>query len=103
MSAKTRDASQTHGEGIKIDLPPGAGWVLYADNGPGGPCGQSRSITCPHGLLMAFPNGDTMRQYMENEFQARSQKHWLMWGVVDSYTAGGVFRVIQHQEGGSDD
>jgi len=106
MSKKTLDAHQTYGQGIKIDLPPGAGWVLYTDDlyyGPSGPCGQSRSITRPHGLLMTFPDEDTMRQHMENEFSVRSKKHWLMWGVVDSYTAGGVFRVMQHQEGDSDD
>jgi hypothetical protein len=103
MSKKTLDAKQTWGQGIKIDLPPGAGWVLYADHGPSGPCGQGMSTTCPHGLLMTFPDEDTMRQFMENEFQARSKKHWLMWGVVDSYTAGGVFRVVQHQGGGDSD
>ena len=103
MSEETRDAKQTYGQGIKIDLPPGAGWVLYADLGPSGPCGQGMSTTRPHGLLMTFPDEDTVRQYMETRFRPRNKKHWLMWGVVDSFTAGGVFRVVQHKKGGNDD
>jgi len=87
MSEEAQDANQTWGQGIKIDLPPGVGWVLYTDNGLNHPYEQGMSAARPHGWLRVFPNEDTMRQYIDNFCPRNEKKHWLMWGVVESYTS----------------
>jgi len=43
------------------------GWILYRDNGPGGPCGQSCSATCSHSILALFPDEDAMRTALERD------------------------------------
>jgi len=91
----SRDLDQTYGAGALLDLKPGTAWLLYCDNGPGGPCGQSMRTTCPHSYLMTWPNEDAMRRDLQDA-KWRNKKHTLMWGVVDEYTTGGVFRVINH-------
>ena len=90
----SRDVDQTYGAGVSIDLKPGMAWALYCDDGPGGPCGQSMRTTCPHSVLMTWPTEAAMREDMDGK-KWRNQKHRIIWGVVDEYTAGGVFRVVQ--------
>lgn len=90
-----RDVDLTHGEEIVIKLKPGMAWALYHDKGPGGPCGQSMRVTCPHSVLMTWPNEDAMREALQ-DMKWRNKKHELMYGVVDDWTSGGVFRVIQN-------
>lgn len=80
---------------LQIELKPGMAWVLYSDNGPGGPCGQGMRTTCPHTYLMTWPNEDAMREAMKDN-KWRNKKHTVMCGVVGEYTSGGLFRIIQH-------
>lgn len=89
----SRDVDRTYGEGVSIELKPGMAWALYADDGPGGPCGQSCRTTCPHSVLAVWPNEDAMRAAMANGF-GRNRKARLMMGVVDDWTSGGNFRVM---------
>jgi hypothetical protein len=94
QSEKSFDLDQMYGESTAVHFAPGTAWLLYSDAGPGGPCGQGMRTTCPHTYLMTWPNEAAMRQAMQQETW-RNKKHQLMYGVVDEYTVGGVFRVIQ--------
>ena len=89
----SRDVDRTYGKGVSVELKPGMAWALYADDGPGGPCGQSCRTTCPHSVLAVWPNEDAMRAAMSNGF-GRNRKARLMMGVVDDWTSGGNFRVM---------
>lgn len=91
------DLDITYGRGISFDLKPGMAWVLYFDDGPGGPCGQDCRTTCPHAHFTVYPDEQSMRDAMEN-YKPRNKKARIMHGVVDEYTAGGVFRVMKHGE-----
>lgn len=95
---KSQDVDQTYGEGVTIDLKPGMAWVLVSDTGPVGPCGQSGRTTCPHMVLLTFPDEDAMRKALETPSWRKGKGQRVMWGIVDNYIAGGVFRVIQHEE-----
>jgi len=88
------DVDNTNGAGVRIDLRPGMAWVLYSDDGPAGPCAQSVRAMSPKTVLFTFPDEETMRAAMA-EKEVRGKLSRLMWGVVDEYTSGGVFRVIQ--------
>jgi hypothetical protein len=94
QSVVSKDLDQTYGAGVTIELKPGMAWALYCDDGPGGACGQSMRTTCPHSVLMTWPNETAMREDMNGK-KWRNKKHRIMWGIVDDYTAGGVFRVVQ--------
>lgn len=91
----TTQIDKTYGTGATIDLKPGTAWAIYSDQGPQGPCGQSMDTTCPHTVLMTWPNEEAMKAEMDS-FKPRNKKHTLIWGVVDEYTAGGVFIVVQN-------
>lgn len=92
-----RDVDQTYGRGVTIDLKPGTAWMLYMDDGPGGPCGQSMRTTCPHGVLHVWPNEDAMRAAMAASGSVgRNKKAKVMYGVVDEWTSPGVFQVRIH-------
>lgn len=95
MSEISRDVDQTYGQGVSVNLKPGMGWALYSDDGPGGPCGQSMRTTCPHTVLMTWPNETAMREALKDR-KWRNQKHKLLFGVVDGFTVGGLFRVIEN-------
>jgi len=88
------DVDQTYGEGVTIKLKPGMAWALYSDEGPSGPCGQSVRAMSPRTVLMTWPNEAAMRSALEKSTMDGKKKQ-IKWGVVDEYTAGGIFRVIQ--------
>ena len=92
----SRDVDRTYGKGVSIELKPGMAWALYTDTGPGGPCGQSMRITCPHAVLKVWPNEDAMNAALEQGI-GRNKRHTLFRGVVDEYTIGGVFRVAVYE------
>jgi len=93
-----RDLDQTHGRGVIINMKPGAAWMLYLDDGPGGPCGQSMRVTCPHGFLHIWPNEDAMRAALPASGSVgRNKKARVMYGVVDEWTSPGVFQVKIHE------
>jgi len=79
-------------EGFTLNLKPGMAWALYSDNGPGGPCGQSMNITCPHSVFMTWPNEEKMREALKNGI-GRNKNAKVLWGVVGDYSTGGIFRV----------
>ena len=93
----TRDVDLTYGQGVEIKLKPGMAWAIYSDDGPGGPCGQGGRTTCPHTVLMTWPNEEAMRKAREGGI-GRNKKHRLMCGVVDEWTSSGVFRVEVYGE-----
>jgi len=89
------DTDITYGQPINLHLSPGTAWCLYWDEGPGGPCGQSMRITCPHAILMTWSNEEDMRSAMETH-KWRNKKHKIMWGVIDQWVSGGVFKIINN-------
>lgn len=91
---KTHELDNTLGQSISITLEPGMVWCLYTDNGPGGPCGQSMRITCNHAFLSIFPSMQDFEKAKEAGI-GRNKKAYIMWGVVDEYTVGGVFSIIK--------
>lgn len=91
-----RDVDQTYGHGVTVDLQPGMAWALYADDGPGGPCGQSMRTTCPHSVLHVWPNEDAMRAALADGHIGRNKKARVIYGVVDEWTSPGVFQVRIH-------
>jgi hypothetical protein len=76
-----------------LGLQPGQAWVLYWDNGPGGPCGQSMRTTCEHAMLVIFDSETEMRSTL-SEGIGRNPTAKRMCGVVGDYTSSGVFRVL---------
>lgn len=89
------DLDRTYGKEVNLCLKPGMGWILYTDNGPGGPCGQTMRVTCPHSVLHVFPDEDSMRAYAE-EGVGRNRKGRVEYGVVDEWSSAGVFQVVVH-------
>lgn len=96
--AELYELDRTYGKGVNVHLKPGMAWILYTDNGPGGPCGQSMRTTCPHSVLHVFPSETEMRAYAE-EGVGRNKKGRVEYGVVDDWSAAGVFQVVLHGEG----
>ena len=95
MTKISQDIDQTYGEGVRLDLKPGMAWILYTDNGPGGPCGQSMRTTCPHSTLYLYSSEMRMREAIDEGSFIRNKKHRIQFGVVDNYTCGGLFRIVQ--------
>lgn len=91
------ELDDTNGKNVNICLRPGMAWILYSDDGPGGPCGQSMRTTCPHTVLHVFTSEAEMRAYAE-EGVGRNKKARVEYGVVDEWTAAGVFQVVMHGE-----
>jgi hypothetical protein len=91
---KQYELDQTSEQEINITLKPGMVWCLYADNGPGGPCGQSMRVTCNHASLYIFSNLEDFEKAREAGI-GRNKKAYSMWGVVGEFTAGGVFSIIK--------
>ncbi len=55
---------------------------------------ERRGYTCAHARLVIFASEDDMRSAMKDAGIGRSGKrHQMLWGVVGSYTAGGVFSI----------
>lgn len=96
--AEIYELDRTYGKDVHVHLKPGMAWVLYTDNGPGGPCGQTMRVTCPHSVLHVFQNEDEMRAYAK-EGLGRNKKGRVEYGVVDEWSASGVFQVVIHEEG----
>ena len=94
---KISDIDQTYGETASVELRPGMGWALYSDDGPGGPCGQGMRTTCPHTVLMTWPDESSMKESLKVA-KWRNKNHRLIFGVVDEYTAGGIFRVVVNEK-----
>lgn len=78
-----------------IHLKPGMAWLLYVDDGPGGPCGQDSRTTCPHAQFHTFPDEDAMRAFVATE-PFRNPRHRMFYGIVGEWTTPGVMAVIQH-------
>ena len=95
---RVSDLDRTYGECVSVELKPGMAWALYSDNGPGGPGGQGGRTTCPHSVLHVWPNEDAMRASCADGL-GRNKKARIMYGVVDEYTANGLFRVVVHESG----
>lgn len=70
------------------ELKPGMCVVLYTDKGPGGPCGQSVDITCPHASVLIFPNYETMQQYTDGRPFRLGTKADIRWFEVGSHGTG---------------
>lgn len=83
-------------DAMKIDLKPGMGWAMYSDNGPGGPCGQSCSVTCPHTVFATWPDEQSMRDALARGY-GRNKRNRLVYGVVGQWTSGGRFMVVQYE------
>lgn len=93
----------TYGKGVTIELRPGMGFFLYTDGGPGGICGQSMDITCPHANLFTFDCEESLNKFVEN-FKGRNKKCRIWFGVVDKYTSGGQFSIgtVRNKNTGDD-
>ena len=79
-----------------LDLKKGQGWVLYFDNGPSGPCGQSFRTVCPHAELHVFNDEDSLREFLASK-PFRNPKGMQMLGVVGEWTSPGVFSVVDRR------
>ena len=51
-------------EDTEIPLHKGNCLVVYSDEGPLGPCGQSMDTTCPHTYIHWFPDEAAMRRHL---------------------------------------
>lgn len=92
------DVDLTYGTGATIDLKPGMGWAIYADNGPAGPCGQGGRTTCPHTVFHTWPDENAMRRALAEGLGRNKHRATLqLFGVVDEYTSSGLFRVVTHK------
>lgn len=82
---------------LTLNLEQGMAWALYADDGPGGPCGQSSDITCPHSVFHIWPNVDAMNKDLEaSSTIGRNKKYRLMCGVIGDWSSGGRFKIKMH-------
>ena len=82
--------------GTTLELREGMAWLLYTDQGPSGPCGQSMRITCPHAILHVWPSEQAMQDWLEvNKAGRTGQRAAIRLGVVGSYS-GGVMRIVNH-------
>lgn len=84
-------------EDLEITLRPGMAWVLYMDNGPGGPCGQGGRTTCPHTTLYLFTNESDMRTAVANGI-GRNKKAGLHLGVIGDWSSPSLMSVVFDEE-----
>lgn len=94
---KTIALDRTYGASASIELKPGMAWMLYFDDGPGGPCGQDGRTTCPHAYLAIWPDEDAMREALKDGKYGRNRKARTMYGVVDNWSANGIFSLTTHE------
>lgn len=69
--------------------------MIYFDDGPGGPCGQSMRTTCPHASIHIWDSEDKMREDLKT-MTPRNPKARMMYGVVDQWSSPGIFSINKH-------
>ena len=87
---KTLDVIDFHAP-AEFELPtlkPGMCIVLWTDKGPGGPCGQSMSITCPWAGILIFPDYDTMKSHLDAGCGRRGSRRDMRWFQVGDSGTG---------------
>lgn len=77
-------------------LSPGMCVVVWTDKGPGGPCGQSMSTTCPWGGLAIFPDLETARDEIQARPPRRGDRFDLRYFVVGDF-GDGQFSISVHE------
>jgi hypothetical protein len=66
-----KDVSEFWQDKLPFDLKTGNCIVIYTDKGPGGPCGQSMSVTCPHAMFAVFEDRDAMEKWAQSCYSTR--------------------------------
>ena len=81
-----------------LDLSPGRALLIYTDDGPDGPCGQSMRTTCPHAVIHWFPSEAFMRTWIaENQNNlGRNKKCDVRMVVIGDWSSPGVISLCTH-------
>lgn len=70
--------------------------VVYADAGPGGPCGQSMSVTCPHAYVSIFDTYEDAQKAIQSA-GGRIGRNGLRRLIVRGELDGGPLRLFDHR------
>lgn len=70
--------------------------VVYTDHGPGGLCGQSMSITCPHAYVSIFDSYDEAKTAIEAN-GGKIGRGGLRRNIVQGEINGGPIRLFDHR------
>ena len=78
---------------------PGTAILVYTDEGPRRPCGQSVSVTCPKTAVHVFESEEAMRHYMDAnaDWGQSSKRPRFDYMVVEEGQMGGMSLHV-HQE-----
>jgi len=85
--------------GTELRLNPGNVLIIYTDQGPGGPSGQSMNITCPHTYIHHFQSYDHFKQICPDGVQnlgRKGKRPKFRMVVVGEY--GDHIEVFKHYE-----
>lgn len=77
-------------------LTPGMCVVLWTDKGPGGPCGQTMSTTCPWAGLAIFPDEVTARETLAAHPPRRGRQFDIRYIIVGE-GGDGQFSIGVHE------
>lgn len=77
-------------------LKPGMVVAMAMDAGPGGPCGQSMSTTCPWQHIHIFPDEATFRSWTaEHSIGRKGSRYLEAFAVLGDYGTGHM-RITNH-------
>ena len=66
--------------------------VIYTDDGPSGPCGQSCSVTAPHTYISLFNSYDDFVKN-KDKIGRRGKNGQLRFVVIGEWSNQGVFKL----------
>lgn len=77
---------------------PGSIFVIYSDDGPGGPCGQGGDTIIPHTYLHIFDSTSHFRHWLqENDAKSLGRNgHRYKVRVISPGEFDGGVRIIKH-------
>ena len=83
----------------RVDIQrPGTAIMVYTDEGPNGPCGQSMSVTCPHMAVHVFRSETAMREFVDaNPNWSRNGKRAKLWWVIVGETSTSGASLTVHE------
>ena len=66
--------------------------VIYTDDGPNGPCGQSCSVTAPHTYIYLYKTEDDFRKDKKN-IGRQGKNATIRFAVIGEWSNQGIFRL----------